>query len=202
MDEARCLNPISIVTSEELYLIESPSLLHFVCDECEVELIPCSYVKDVNLRKPYFRTKSPENHKQGCSAEGDSKIRSKGASSRLTNAEGFPLAYPNKFKLRKDDLTDDSNIEAKETKAIKTSSKSTGNSPPKDRKKISYETTSFRSIVNQYFDFPFDRDRPLSFEGVKGSTYSDVFSRINSTIGKQQYRIQGTDRKIYYGVLS
>lgn len=202
MDEARCLNPLKVVTSEELYLVDAPSSLNFVCDECEVELIPCSYVKDVNLRKPYFRTKPGDSHFVGCSAEGDSNIKSRGASKRLTGSEGFPLDYPNKFKLRKDDLTDDAIAEIGLVRSAKVARKSNGNVDFENKKKSTYETTSFRSIVNQYFDFPYDRDRPLSFEGIDGNKYDEVFSKIKSTTGKQQFLIQGKERKVYYGILS
>lgn len=202
MDEARCLNPLKIITSEELYLIDAPSSLSFVCDECEVELKPCSYVKNINLRKPYFRTKPGESHLVGCSAEGDCNIKAKGATKRLTGSEGFPLDYPNRFKLRKDDLIDDATAEIGLVRPAKGTRKPNGNIGFENKNKSTYETTSFRSIVKQYFDFPYDRDRPLAFEGIEGNTYDEVFSKIKSTTGKQQFLIQGKERKVYHGILS
>ncbi|MGF1794194.1 hypothetical protein L4D21_26840 [Photobacterium profundum] len=202
MDEARCKVLSRVVTSEELYIIDNVKSLVFCCDECGIELLPCSFLKDVNLRKPYFKTRKGVHHKQGCDAEGEAKIRSKGANTRLTSTEGFPVAYPNRFKLRKDDIaesegvTDTSSPDSQRPNSTRDKDKSGANG-----RKSNYETTSFSSIVNQYFDFPHDRDRALSFEGIQGTTYADIFRQIRSTRGKQKYLIQGDKQKIYYASL-
>lgn len=67
MDEARCKELGRVVTSEELYIIENVKLLNYSCYECDVELLPCSFLKDVNLRKPYFKTRKGVHHEQGWS---------------------------------------------------------------------------------------------------------------------------------------
>lgn len=202
MDEARCKELDRVVTSEELYIIENVKSLNFICDFCEIELLPCSFQKEVNLRKPYFKTRKGINHKQGCDAEGQASIRTKGATTRLTSSEGFPLSYPNRFKLRKDDVVDSKTIVdlASATKINKPSNNTNDNNSSKSRK-TQFETTSFKSVVNQYFDFPFDRDRNLSFEGVDGNTYKDIFKKIVSTRGNQQFLIQGEEVKVYYASL-
>lgn len=202
MDEARCKELERLVTSEELYIIENVKSLYFFCDECGIELRPCSFLKGVNLRKPYFKTRKEASHKIGCYAEGDYKIRLKGILSRLTSSEGFPLAYPNRFKLRKEDTIEQPNL----TVPSKVSSRRCNQKNRREREftgqKSNFETTSFKSIVNQYFDFPFDRDRQLFFEGVDGTSYDQVFKKIKSTQGKQQFLIQGDINKVYYAPLS
>ncbi|HGF7496813.1 TPA: hypothetical protein AB5A57_003438, partial [Vibrio cholerae] len=201
MDEARCKELSRVVTSEELYIIENVRSLSYECDECGVELLPCSFLKDINLRKPYFKTRQGINHKEGCDAEGEAKIRSKGLSTRLSTLEGFPLAYPNRFKLRKEDVVEPNGVITPSDNNTRYPNKRNKEEKSSSGRKSNYETTSFKSIVNQYFDFPFDRDRPLYFEGVDGTTYSDIFRKIRSTKGKQQFLIQGDEEKVYYASL-
>lgn len=200
MDEARCNELGRVVTSEELYIIEDVKSQNFSCDLCSVELLPCSFLKDINLRKPYFKTRKGVNHQKDCDAEGDSKVRSKGASTRLTSSEGFPLAYPNRFKSRKDDAVKPPIPNVAKDVEIRRASKRNKDKIKDDfnRRKSNYQTTSFRSVVNQYFDFPHDRDRELFFEGLEGSSYNTVFKKITSTRGKQDFLIQGDKKKVYY----
>lgn len=201
MDEARCKELGRVVTSEELYILEDVKSLNYSCDECSVELLPCSFLKDVNLRKPYFKTRKGVHHKQDCDVEGDSKIRSKGATARLTSSEEFPLAYPNRFKIQKDDIAETQ--VATEHLGIGTRRPRRTNSERIDSsgRKSNYVTTSFRLVVNQYFDFPFDRDRALFFESVAGNSYNKIFKKITSTRGKQKFLMQGDDQKVYYASL-
>ncbi|WP_217522019.1 hypothetical protein [Vibrio metschnikovii] len=201
MDEARCKELSRVVTSEELYIIDKVKSLTYSCDECGIELLPCSFQKNVNLRKPYFKTRKGVHHKQGCDAEGEAKIRSKGASTRLTSSEGFPLAYPNRFKLRKDDVVEPTGVITPLAPDSRHPNKRKKDQSDGSGRKSNYETTSFKSIVNQYFDFPYDRDRALSFEGVDGTTYTEIFSQIRSTRGNQKFVIQGDKQKIYYASL-
>lgn len=201
MDEARCKELGRVVTNEELYFIENVKSLNYSCDECDIELLPCSFLKGVNLRKPYFKTRKGIHHKQGCDAEGDLKVRLKGASTRLTSSEGFPLAYPNRFKIKKDDVVESPEATGSQGIEKRRPNRNTVGRADSNGRKSNYETTSFRSVVNQYFDFPFDRDRVLFFEGVVGNTYSMVFKKITSTRGKQKFLIQGNVQKVYYASL-
>jgi len=201
MDEARCNELGRVVTSEELYFIEDVKSQNFFCDLCGVALLPCSFLKGVNLRKPYFKTRKGANHKEGCDAQGESNVRSKGASTRLMSSEGFPLAYPNRFKLRTEDMVEPSKLNALQDKESLRSNRKNTNKMESNGRKSNYQTGSFRSVVNQYFDFPYDRDRDLSFEGVDGSSYNAVFKKIISTRGKQKFLIQGEKRKVYYAAM-
>ncbi len=201
MDEARCEELGRVVTSEELYIIDNVRSLSFSCDECAIELLPCSFLKDVNLRKPYFKARKAVNHKQGCDAEGESKIRLRGAIKRLTSSEGFPLAYPNRFKLRKDDLVEPEGVIEPSGTSTRRANKTNRRQGGSNSRKPNYETTSFKSIVNQYFDFPHDRDRALVFEDVVGGSYGEIFRKIISTHGRQKFLIQGDTQKVYYSAL-
>ncbi|TNZ05357.1 hypothetical protein [Vibrio parahaemolyticus] len=202
MDEARILKSGEVVTAEDLYFMENVEKTDFCCDECEVPLVPCSYIKDFNLRKPYFKTFPDRNHKSWCETESASKIRKKGLRSRLASEEGFPLIYPNRFKLRKESASEASGTSSKP--GIRKARLGTRNSNefPDNNRKSNYETSSFKSIVNEYFDFPHDRDRELFFEGVNADTYATVFQRIENTLGKQRFRLQGEETKVYYSTLS
>ncbi|BCL70541.1 hypothetical protein TUMSATVNIG1_25030 [Vibrio nigripulchritudo] len=202
MDEARIVESGEVVTAEDLYFIVNVDKTNFCCDECEVPLVPCSYIKDFNLRKPYFKTYPDRNHKSWCETESASKIKKKGQRSRLTSEEGFPLAYPNRFKLRKESASEVSGtLSGRGNKKGRLGSRNANEFPDYSRK-TNYETSSFKSIVNEYFDFPHDRDRELFFEGVSADTYSTVFQRIENTIGRQHFRLQGEEMKVYYSTLS
>ncbi|MDP4558184.1 hypothetical protein Q9247_10870 [Halomonas meridiana] len=201
MDEARCEELGRVVTSEELYIIDNVRSLSFSCDECAIELLPCSFLKDVNLRKPYFKARKAVNHKQGCDAEGESKIRLRGAIKRLSSSEGFPLVYPNRFKLRKDDLVEPEGVIEPSGTSMRRAYKTNRRQGGSNSRKPNYETTSFKSIVNQYFDFPHDRDRALVFEDVVGGSYGEIFRKIISTRGRQKFLIQGDTQKVYYSAL-
>ncbi len=201
MDEARCKELGRIITSEELYIIENVKTLNYSCDECEVELNPCSFLKDVNLIKPHFRVKKGLYHSKDCNADGDSKIRIKGNKTRLTSTEGFPLAYPNRFKIKNDDVSEPLGGNESVGIATKQVNKKNNESTNSNGRKSNYATSSFRSVVNQYFDFPWDRDRALYFDGVQGTRYNEVFKKIISTKGKQEFMIQGDIQKVYYAAL-
>jgi len=200
MDEARVITTGDVITGEELYLMDDVDSTSFCCDECEIILIPCSYIKDVNLRKPYFKTH--KGHNIGCKAEGISGIKKKGFNSRLTSKEGFPLAYPNKFKLRKDDVVIPEPVTPESPSGVRTFNKNKRQDDEGRGRKSNYETSSFKSIVNQYFDFPKDRDRALFFENIEGATYKDIFYPIRNTIGEQHYRFQGEGQNVYFSTIS
>lgn len=202
MDEARCKELDRVVTSEELYIIENVKSKNYVCNGCSIALLPCSFDKEKNLRKPYFKTRKGIHHDIGCGAEGLAKIRKRGATSRLSTTEGFPLAYPNRFKTKINDVANSPVSVELEGSTPSRSNKVRNEGRDTSIRKSNYETTSFKSIVNQYFDFPFDRDRELNFEEVVGDSYNQIFKKILSTRGKQQFLIQGEAQKVYYAPLS
>lgn len=202
MDEARIVKSGEVITAEELYFTENVAEIAFCCDECEITLVPCSYIKDVNLRKPYFKTLPNQNHKTFCEVDSASKVKNKGRNSRLTSKEGFPLAYPNRFKLRKENVVDTPTLPSEPRPNTRRKRDVNQNNYSGQGRKSNYETSSFKSIVNEYFDFPHDRDRAISFEGIEGDKYNNIFKSIQNTIGKQQFNIQGDQAKIYYATLS
>ncbi|WP_144208058.1 hypothetical protein [Shewanella donghaensis] len=205
MDDARCLQLERLVTNEELYILENVKALDFVCDECAIELIPCSFKKAVNLRRPYFKTKPKTEHEAYCYAKATSKIKEQGKTARITGDEGFPLAYPNRFNLAavkslKVGATSADNGSAAngDNSVLVTSS-----NKPKS-KKSNYVTSSFQSIVDQFFNFPYDRDRELLFEGVEGKQYRQIFQKVINPIGKQKFRFQTEteQNKVFYSTLA
>ena len=202
VDDARRIDTGEVITSEDLYLIENVGSLSFCCDTCNTSLVACSYKKDVNLRKPYFKISPGAYHQSWCDAEGVASTKKKGLSSRLTSNEGFPLSYPNHFKRRNEGISEPTiapNTDGVTNRRIRAKAKDDGE---QKRNKTNYETSSFKAIVNEFFAFPHDRDRALFFEGVSGATYATVFKGIENTIGKQVYRKQGEECKVYYSTLS
>ncbi|MCL1065597.1 hypothetical protein L2735_02075 [Shewanella olleyana] len=209
MDDARCIELNKIVTNEDLYVLENVKSYQFVCDECGVSLIPCSYKKSVNLRKPYFKTGKNAEHKAGCYAKATAKIREQAKTSRISTEEGFPLAYPNRFNLAAvksakfihEELI---NEEPSDSKRIGAQNISSAANAGHTKTKQNYVTSSFQTLVDQYFNFPFDRDRELTFEGIKGNQYQQIFQKINNPIGKQKFRFQTAEpeTKIFFSILS
>jgi hypothetical protein len=202
VDEALCKDLNRVVTGEELYVIENIESLSFSCDVCGIPLNPCSYKKEVNLRRPYFKAFPGKNHLKDCDAKGVQKIRDKGRKKRITDESGFPLPYPSRFLMRREDAVEPTHEPAIPASPNTQKPRNVQEQQEKDQKRHNNITTSFRAIVNQFFDFPYDRDLPVQFEGINGDTYSEIFQKIESTIGKQQFRIQGEARKIYYSPIS
>ncbi|QUM85972.1 hypothetical protein [Moritella sp. 28] len=202
MDEARVVKSGDIVTAEDLYFMDKVSSTDFCCDECDIPLVPCSYIKNVNLRKPYFKIYTSHNHESWCNTEAAAKIKKKGQSTKLTSDEGFPFIYPNRFKLRNENTIEPSLPPSILERKNKRARIRNDNELNETNRKSNYETSSFKSIVNEYFDFPHDRDRTLNFEGVAADTYNTVFKRLENTIGKQKFRIQGEEKKVYYATMS
>ncbi|WP_282168011.1 hypothetical protein [Shewanella japonica] len=204
MDDAHCVELNKRMTNEDLYLLENVKSHTFLCDECGVELIPCSYKKAINLRKPYFKTGKNKEHKPHCFAKAVSTIREQAKKSRITTEEGFPLSYPNCFNLTAAKSVKQS-PEVSDEKGTDTShSKRAAKADLGVRQKNNYVTSSFQTVVDQYFNFPYDRDRKLNFEGITGSEYRDVFQKILNPVGKQKFRFQSKDdeNKVFYSTLS
>ena len=201
MDEARCVEQDKVITGEELYLLDDVDKLSFICDECHVRLIPCSYKKEINLKRPYFKTYKGENH-ENCGNEGNSELKKKGLKDRLTTDQGFPLPYPSRFLISKRDKNHQNSGFRSKTPSLGKSRAKNDFDDFDDGRVHNNTTSSFKAVVNQYFDFPQDRDLPLQFEGVEGSTYSDIFRKILSPVGKQEFRLQGETKKIYFAPLS
>ncbi|WP_153916231.1 hypothetical protein [Shewanella sp. TC10] len=204
MDDARCIELNKIVTNEDLYVLDNVKSYQFVCDECGVSLIPCSYKKSVNLRKPYFKTGKNTEHEAGCYAKATSKIREQAKTSRISTEEGFPLAYPNRFSLAAVKSAKVINAGSTDTKLTGSQNSSSLANTGRTKTKQNYVTSSFQNLVDQYFNFPFDRDRELIFAGISGNQYQQIFQKIANPIGKQKFRFQ-TDKpeqKIFYSTLS
>ncbi|MBD1572871.1 hypothetical protein HC725_06200 [Vibrio sp. S17_S38] len=205
VDEARVVGTEVIITAEDLYLLDDPKGIDFCCDDCEIGLFAASFDRSINVRKAHFRHFPDKPHHIDCGGEEYAKARKKGKKERLSlEGEGFPHSYPNCFKKRKPKVESQSMKGGSSTENNASSRRDGGNKDlTSSRKtKATYATSSFKSIVNEYFDFPFDRDRPLSFEDISGSTYDEVFLCIRNPFGNQQYRIQGDNIKIYHGKMS
>lgn len=204
MDDARCVELKKVITNEDLYLLDNVKSYNFVCDECGIPLIPCSYKKAVNLRKPYFKTGKNAEHQSDCYAKATSKIREQAKTARIATDEGFPLTYPNRFNLSASSSTKHLVDEIQQESGKVQSVRAGLNSSKKNQLKQNYVTSSFQTLVDQYFNFPFDRDRELSFDGINGSQYRDIFQKINNPIGKQKFRFQTetSEAKVFYSTLS
>ncbi|MGO2324096.1 hypothetical protein [Vibrio casei] len=200
MDEARNVKTGEIVTAEDLYFIKNPRTIDFCCDDCEVKLNPCSFLRGINIKKPYFQTFPGKPHIE-CEFASEATKRKKGQTERITTLEGFPLNYPNRFKLKKEGDSEPTDIVLPKPERKKRLPSDIPDGKSRGLKST-YLTTSFRTIVKEFFDFPHDRDRALIFDGVMGSTYKDVFQRIKNTLGKQLFRVQGKDTKVYYAPIS
>ncbi|WP_285162604.1 hypothetical protein [Shewanella goraebulensis] len=204
MDDARCVELNKLITNEDLYLLDNVKSYSFECDECGVSLIPCSYKKAVNLRKPYFKTGKNTEHRTDCYAKATSKIREQAKTSRISTDEGFPLAYPNRFNLVSARSIKPVDVLVNNEQREFQAGRLTASSSSQKKEKRNYLTSSFQTIVDQYFNFPFDRDRQLTFEGISGNHYQDVFQKINNPIGKQKFRFQTeqAQTKIFFSTLS
>ncbi len=174
MDEARIKSTGEPVAGEDLWYSSPIEKDDFKCFHCTVSVTPCSYKKDINKKRPYFKlSKVGTEHDEGCPFHPQSTILKKAKETRVSTEEGFPLPYPCKLsfpdpiKVKPNGKT----VGIDSTKSIE--------APPfyvaKGAARHRYTTNSFRSVVNHYLAFPYDRDADLEIEGIDCTSYYNAF---------------------------
>ena len=209
MEEARTTESKEVVFSVDLWDMENVSDTEFECISCGVRLFPCSYRKEINKIRPYFRLEKLAQHKSSCEYSGidRKKLLQKAKKQSITGDEGFPLSYPSKLLIKftgnpkndekaKEDNSSENNVTKVQRSPVKKDTKNIQKVEPKN-----YTTRSFQIVVEHYINFPFDRYLPLDVDGIDGETYKECFRILVQPKGEQTFKFQEKN-KIYYSIAS
>lgn len=183
-----------LVSSDELPLIENPAKYQYTCRECSVPMFPASF-RPENIIAAHFRVYSSTPHTADCSVVASSPMQRQASTQRITSKNGFPLTYPSVFNRQTEARKENQDENATTGKARQQRGSNSSSHNPQQQVTPPSTTSSFSKVVRSYFDFPFDKDRALNFEGVKGKTYEEVFHKIENTKGNQYYRLHPSEEK-------
>ncbi|WP_420592129.1 hypothetical protein [Bacterioplanoides sp.] len=179
MEDARISGSDQNITAEDLWYIDDVEAYSYQCISCGVGLSPCSYDKDVNKRRPYFRKQA--EHKE-CFYLSEAYLNRKGKKSTTVRSEdGKPGHYPREFALPKllpasSGLPRTNSLLDKKHNGPRVSGDSDSSRQAKyDRP---YKTSSFRLLVNHYLNYPNDRSLPLTAESIDGYNYWTCFKSL------------------------
>lgn len=201
MDEARIKSTGEPVTGEDLWYMDVVDHGDYECFDCGLAVIPCSYDKDVNLRRPYFKVHKGTRHEEGCRFADDAQaLRDRAKDESIAGEDGFPLPFPSRLifaNLEKVVRDDQEQGGERAEPRQRRPAQGTGNR----RRPHQYSTDSFRAVVKHYLDFPHDRDLPLAVPGIDGRTYRECFQPLWQPEGAQTF-LKQVPEKIYYGPAS
>lgn len=181
MEDARIRDTDEPVTGEDLWYMDDVEDNTYECVFCSTECRPCSYDKDVNLRRPHFRILG--KHSPGCLYDAaDSKTIKDNKLKKIRDEEGKPGHYPSKFAFPRDRAKGEA-----QSKPTPNNKNPSNQDHPSDRDKglnrriakdRPYRTSSFRLLVNHYINFPYDRDLPLEAESISGNSFKTCFKSL------------------------
>lgn len=181
-----------IIDASQLWIIdqtEGVDKTRYVCRGCGVLANPCSY-RPHNEVRPYF--KADPHHLEHCDIPLESLLIKRGRKRRLTSLRGFPGSFPNRLELKTHRIVS-------HTEGLPTAPRSL---PPKiktieDLLKIYRErpwtANTIRPICRTFLNYPYDRDLPLTIDGILANTYRSAFKII-----KRDLFTNHIERKIFY----
>jgi len=168
----RALDTITgeIITSEELWGIETIDQNRYCCPGCGINMIPEAYNRKLKLR-PYFSKPEGVLHTDDCRFNIPWEQVNKAKKKSLKTAKGFLYPFPDRLILKKEQAIVADN---KLVKAIHNSVKTEGEGLHP------YSVESIRSIVKHYIDFPNDRDLLLDIPGTgsEQNDYQTLFKKV------------------------
>ncbi|HEX8178640.1 MAG TPA: hypothetical protein VF525_03770 [Pyrinomonadaceae bacterium] len=197
-DIARDRTTTRIISGIELWDLEGIHNQRFECHACRVTLLPASYVKKVNKKRPYFRLFEYTYHDKNCGAERAKKAKGKARIQSVTTEEGFPYPYPNELVLDDDPRPVRVTVGGVVCPNIPWSvidRPQGGAGASESLKRHNHTTRTIRPLAQTYIDFPHDRQYlQVRVPGVSGSNYELVFRYLFYTDGSSF-----SESKIFYG---
>ncbi len=179
MDSARDKATGQIVSAEDLWAIENIEEQGYVCRGCGIPAIPASY-RPKNLVRAHFRFR--QDHKYGCDVGGEIELIAKGRKNRLsTPRDGFPAPYPSSLKLLGPRPKVDPMLPIIDNEVKQGARKPPEEVPTDDNtsmRKRNWAANTIRPICKDFVNFPYDRDRELSIDGIEGSNYLTIFKKL------------------------
>lgn len=179
MDTALYLVTETIISAEELWLMDEVKDTEFVCHGCRTRVKPIAWQRKMKYR-PHFRIKRG-GHIGGCDIDGKEKLIAVAKTKRVSTETGFPISYPNKLVFR-DFREKISNVGKEGEGEIEKRERSYGQrgvGSQQPKKPHNYTVTTIRPIVNQFLNFPYDRHLSVDIPGIEAITYNTVFRMLS-----------------------
>ena len=176
MDSARDRLTNGVVDAESLWELSEVQRDRYECHGCGAPVIPKSYEKGVNKKRPYFSVLPSQDHIDPCAVDGEKDFVARAQRTSIGLPDGFPLPFPNKLVI-----TDERPVVDAQAEAPAGESRSAGRSHPRDKNDAYHGHTvkTLRPICRTYMKYPHDRARlPLSVPGCEGNTFDSVFWRL------------------------
>ncbi len=167
-----------IISAIELRYLQGVHNQRFECHACAVTMLPASYDREVNQKRPYFRLFKDTDHDKNCGAEKAKKAKARIHS--VITEEGFPYPYPNELVLWEDTgsvtQTDRGVVCPVGTSGPVGGKPKDKGATPEPHKVHNHTTTTIRPLAQTYLDYPFDREyMSLLVPGVRGRNYENIF---------------------------
>lgn len=178
MDSARDKVTDEIIDGESLWELHEVERDRYECHGCGVPLIPKSYEKGVNKKRPYFAMYPNKKHIDPCGVGGEEIYVPRAQTMSIGSPESFPVPFPSKLIL-----TDERSVVAPHQDAPEPES----NSRTKSASLPGMQNTSYhghtvktlRPICRTYMKFPHDHAHlPLAIPGCEGDRFASVFWRL------------------------
>ena len=198
MDSARRLTDNEIISAEQLWEMDNPRAVAFVCPDCPVKLEPraCDKGQDWKVR-PYFKRPTGAQHTDGCNMEARDKLVAEAVKKPVLTRNPPPLPVYTRLDLAQENVRvpwHPCRLRAEEFICGRVNTighEPTG--PSTDRHNRTART--IRPICRQSADFPQDRGIRLSLPGVVANTYADVFVPIRQVTSDTG----NFGRRLFYG---
>ena len=196
MDSARRLTDNEIISAEQLWEMDNPRAVAFVCPDCPVKLEPraCDKGQDWKVR-PYFKRPTGAQHADGCNMEARDKLVAEAVKKPVLTRNPPPLPVYTRLDLAQENVRVHAPAQPRTEEFICGRGEYSGHEPTgpsTDRHDRTART--IRPICRQFVDFPQDRGIRLSLPGVAANTYADVFVPI-----RQVTRTGNFGRRLFYG---
>ncbi len=179
MDTARDKGTLEHVDAESLWHIQDVDQGGYICIGCRLKATPCSYDRQVNKKRPYFRFDEPDGHEEGCFFEQNMKLVKEARKKRISTPEGFPLSHPSVLSLDNERLIDVANNTNSDSVGSRIKSAASNGRPSDTERKHNYSVKTINSIAKHFLKFPYDRrDMPLKISGVAGENYNETIKQL------------------------
>jgi hypothetical protein len=202
MDSARRKSTGDIVDAESLWDTHPVDKDDYECHDCAVKAWPASYLRGVNLRRPYFKLSPNASHGPSCGVLGAQTYLERAKAAPLGTGEGgFPLPWPDRLVLAHErPAVDVAGTGRGPDAASGNRTRAGGDGPPRGGGggRRGHAVGTLRPICRAYIAFPHDRaGLPLAVPQCVGQTFDQVFRRLSGS----EITVHREPRRLYYAAL-
>lgn len=194
--EARNKNTLEYVDAEDLWHITNVDKDGYICIGCSLKAIPCSFNKNLNKKRPYFKFATGIQHDENCFFEKNEKLVKEAKKKKIATKSGFPLAHPN-ILIFKDDTSEEKTKDKKDKHSIEITKYENEGIKTKTSCSHNYSVNTIASIAKHYLKFPYDRKNMLlKIPNINGSNYDEVIKQLPNEV------VEFKEKKLRYGLLN